>query len=273
MIRLQNYRQNVILFEDGITESLHFSPLISTGYQFHHRSLPLSLHFLFLSHKVPVRPFLSLMFFSQLRTEDRNRKMPVRFDCSVFLTACLRVCWTPFLLFFALLLSWYKVYKAASHFFLGPVKMHFLVKEHKQLPSIVPPMMNPVISFFLDVQNNLSSHARLPLSHYSEIMGTCYLRGGTNQKSSPDILLKLGRIKNRSLGCSKAPNAVKSLFYCCMPFTKVLLWLMYFVYIYLQILANISRPHLDHVLQHFMQIQPALLHLLPKNNQQYKQRW
>lgn len=108
-----------------------FSQLISTEYQFHYVSLLLFLHFLLLSHKVPVHIFPILMgdFFT---TEDRGQEQEnalwgLTVQC-FSLPACKSA--GPHLsCFFALLLSWSKVHKAASHFSWGLVKCIFLLKN------------------------------------------------------------------------------------------------------------------------------------------------
>lgn len=185
-----------------------------------------------------------MFFFSQLRTEDRNRKMP----CEVWLLSVSH-CLPESLLdpiSPASLLCCYADTKCISFFSWGLVKCIFLLKN---------------ISSFLVLSHQWWTQS-FPSSWMYKIIcpampdSPCLIiqEGGgrtTNQKSSPDILVKLSRIKNWSLGCSKAPNSEKSLFYCCVPFTVILLWLIYFVYIYLQIPANISRSHLDHVLQNY----------------------
>lgn len=100
----------------------------STGYQFHRISLALSLHFLLQSHKVPVHPFLSLMsFFHNRGQEQKNALWGLSVQC-FSLPAC-RSAGPHFSCFFALLLSWYKVHKAASLFSWGLAKCIFLLKN------------------------------------------------------------------------------------------------------------------------------------------------
>lgn len=112
-----------------------------------------SLSVIFLSHCIPVYSLPSTILFSHnWRQKTGCHSLgDLIVQCSTM--PAFKSTRPNISCFITLLLLWCKVYRASSCFSWGLGNAHLPIKEHKLLPRIVPPMMNPVISFFLNVQS------------------------------------------------------------------------------------------------------------------------
>lgn len=120
-----------ILFEDRITESLLFLSVVIHWTSVSSYQLP-SFNFILLSHRVPVYPFPTSMFFSHnCRQKTGVGRCPMMSDCSMFLSSCPQVCQTKFLLLLPFAARLIQSAQSITPFFLWPGKIHLPIKEHK----------------------------------------------------------------------------------------------------------------------------------------------
>lgn len=129
--------------------------------------------------------------------------------------------------FFTLLLGWYEMHKASPHFSWGLGKYIFLLKNINSFLVLSHQWWTQSFPSSWMYKNVCPAMPDSPCLVIHRLWGHATWRGNkSKQKSSPDILIKLSRIKNRSLDYSKTPNPVKSSFYCNV-LVLVLLCLIY----------------------------------------------